>query len=104
MWVTINEEPCPKCGRRGDHGQRENDLCWRCNLPEHLDPEEHKKLISTLRWERENLLETKRDAHTLSVHRLRELYGTDGTTLLAQVLPMLDRNDRDLQALQGGDA
>ena len=72
--------------------------------PAWLDPEEHKKLIPTLRWERENLLETKRDAHTLSVHRLRELYGTDGKTLLAQVLPMLDRNDCDLQALQGGDA
>lgn len=104
MWVTINEEPCPKCGRSGDHGQRENDLCWRCNLPERLDPEEHRKLIPTLRWERENLLETKLDAHTLSVHRLRELYGADAKTLLAQVLPMLDRNDSDLRALQGGDA
>lgn len=54
-WITINEDECPRCHRRGDHGDRRNGVCWRCNLPDELDPNEHGHLLSTLGWERHNL-------------------------------------------------
>ena len=59
-WITINETSAPGV-QRGDHGDRRNGLCWRCNLPDQLDPAEHGHLLSTLGWERDNLLHTQGD-------------------------------------------
>jgi len=98
-WVTLNEDECPGCQRRGDTGDRKNGLCWRCNLPETLDPDEHGKYLLTIEWERRNLLDTQRDIDTLTDGQFKSAYGNTKDYARPIVARMLTRNAADLAAL-----
>ena len=101
-WITINEDECPRCQRRGDHGDRKNGLCWRCNLPDELDPNKHGHLLSTLGWERDNLLHTQADIDTLPDSSFEQAYGSPKAYARPIVARMLERNARDIKAIEDG--
>ena len=74
-WITINNDECPGCQRKGDEGARVDGKCWRCNLPDTLDPVEHAKLRENLEWEYDNLRETMSDVNSLTENAFRSNYG-----------------------------
>lgn len=98
-WIKVNEVPCPGCGRTGDSGQRNRDLCWRCNLPARLDAAQHGRFIDRLQVEHDGLLDAREEIKNLSEAECRRHYGGSRAAGLRQVELMLWRCERDLQDL-----
>ena len=99
-WVTLNEDECPGCQRRGDTGDRVDGKCWRCNLPSALDPEEHAHLLPTLEWELRNLLSTLGDVEKVPDRRFEADYGVTKAYVRPILQKMLARNRADIDRLE----
>jgi hypothetical protein len=79
-WITINNDECPGCQRKGDEGARVDGKCWRCNLRE-----------------------TMSDVNSLTENAFRSNYGQSKAYAQPIIERMLKRNAADLEALGTAD-